>query len=93
MANEAYYKMRKCANCKKQFLYNEDWVYIRKQRHTAKLFCSWKCLRAYDAQHETKADKIDKALADGLNDGEIKRLLGITQCQLDYHKNFRNTMK
>ena len=42
--------------------------------------------RQHEKDNMSTADKISQAIRDGLNDGEIKKLLGVTQRQIDYRK-------
>ena len=73
----------KCPVCGKTFYATSEWVYRKK----GKVFCSWKCRRTVDngkrPEPETISEKIKRAMQDGLNDGEIRRLMGVTQKQID----------
>ncbi len=48
-------KEKKCAICGKDMYAGEDWAYKRRiGGERTKWFCSYKCMRAYDAKTETK---------------------------------------
>lgn len=48
-------KEKKCAICGKDMYDGEDWVFKRKiGGERMKWFCSYKCMRAWDAKHEPK---------------------------------------
>lgn len=48
-------KEKKCAICGKDMYAGEDWVFKRKiGGERTKWFCSYKCMRAWDAKHEPK---------------------------------------
>ena len=48
-------KEKKCAICGKDMYAGEDWAYKRRiGGERTKWFCSYKCMRAWDAKHEPK---------------------------------------
>ena len=48
-------KEKKCAICGKDIYAGEEWAYKRREKsERTKWFCSYKCMRAYDAKHGTK---------------------------------------
>jgi len=73
---------RKCPVCGKEFYASAEWVY----RKSLRWLCSWKCLRRDEKAHMSIADRINQAIRDGLNDAEIKKLLGVTQRQIDFRR-------
>ena len=80
---------RKCSLCKKRFILYPDWVYKKGKHEHCYVFCSWKCLRAYEAGQGTAKetrDKIIQALKDGLTVREISILLGVDQSRVTYWK-------
>ena len=77
---------RKCPVCGKTFWSSAEWVYKKRDVNYERIYCSWKCLRAEEKSKMTLGDRINKALDDGLNDAEIRKLLGVSQKQIDYRK-------
>lgn len=80
---------RKCAVCKRKFIIYPDWVYKRGDHEHCKVFCSWKCLREFDAGHGDSREmknKIIQALKDGLTVREISVLLGVDYSRVNYWK-------
>ena len=48
-------KEKKCAICGKDIYAGEEWAYKRREKsERTKWFCSYKCMRAYDAKHGPK---------------------------------------
>ena len=48
-------KEKKCAACGKDMYAGEDWAYKRRKTgQRTKWFCSYKCMRAWDAKHDGK---------------------------------------
>ena len=48
-------KEKKCAACGKDMYAGEDWAYKRRKTgQRTKWFCSYKCMREYDAKHDGK---------------------------------------
>ena len=48
-------KEKKCAICGKDIYAGEEWAYKRREKsERTKWFCSYKCMRAYDAKHGQK---------------------------------------
>lgn len=48
-------KEKKCAICGKDIYAGEEWAYKRRENgERTKWFCTYKCMRAYDAKHERK---------------------------------------
>lgn len=48
-------KEKKCATCGKDMYAGEDWAYKRRKTgQRTKWFCSYKCMRAWDAKHDGK---------------------------------------
>lgn len=83
------YKERKCHKCGKLFIASspEEWVYKRRINNYPKYFCSWKCLRDYDKNHGTKAErqeKIIRALEDGIPVEEICKKLDVDRSNVTY---------
>ena len=78
-------EMMICPQCKRRYVnYGADeWAYKIPLKNKMLHFCSWKCLRAYETMYPTKRDRIDKAIREGLNDIEIKRLLKVSDRQLN----------
>jgi len=77
---------RKCPVCGKQFWSSSQWVYKSNYNKAQQIYCSWKCMRSEERKRMTISDKITQAIRDGLNDNEIKRLLGVTQRQIDFRR-------
>ena len=70
---------RKCPICGKVFLAHEEWAYKKTKDKHSNIFCSWGCLRKWEAQHGSRKDRqqrIINALSDGLNPKEAALLLG-----------------
>lgn len=52
-------KEKKCAICGKDMYAGEDWAYKRRDgKGKPKWFCSYKCMRAWDAKHDGKNAKV-----------------------------------
>lgn len=52
-------KEKKCAVCGKDMYAGEDWAYKRRTGgNRTKWFCSYKCMRAWDAKHDGKNAKV-----------------------------------
>lgn len=52
-------KEKKCAICGKDMYAGEDWAYKRRKTgQRTKWFCSYKCMRAWDAKHDGKNAKV-----------------------------------
>lgn len=52
-------KEKKCAACGKDMYAGEDWAYKRRKTgQRMKWFCSYKCMRAWDAKHDGKNAKV-----------------------------------
>ena len=49
-----YYRESKCPTCKKTFEHTDEWVYWRGYYRVRTYFCSWHCVRAYDAKKPAK---------------------------------------
>ena len=69
-----------CPICGKEFTSHDGWVFRRKSGGHQLTFCSWKCLRKFEADHPPKRkidkrEKIIQAISDGLNDREIAAML------------------
>ena len=77
---------RECPVCGKQFWSSAQWVYKTNYGHSQQIYCSWKCMRSEEKKRMTVSDKISQAIRDGLNDNEIKKLLGVTQRQIDFRR-------
>jgi len=73
------YQDRKCPQCGKEFFVRNalEWAY----RRSNKLYCSWHCVREYDAGSKTRKidtrEKIIQAIRDGLTTKEIVDLLNV----------------
>lgn len=77
---------RKCPICGKLFWSSAEWVYKIGHKNAQQIFCSWKCMRAEEKKNMTITDKISQAIRDGLTDNEIKKMLGVTQRQIDFKR-------
>ena len=75
-----------CPVCGKEFYASGEWVYRKGYAHNLRIYCSWRCMRQEEKAHMTIGDKINQAIRDGLNDDEIRKLLGVTQRQIDFRK-------
>lgn len=49
-----FYFEKKCPVCKTVFIPTQEWVYKRGTKGVIKTFCSWGCMRAWDAKQEQK---------------------------------------
>ena len=76
-----------CPVCGKTFYAGSCWVYKKGYSNWMKYYCSWKCMRKVEREHMSISDKINQAIRDGLTDSEIKKLLGVTQRQIDFRRN------
>lgn len=57
-------KEKKCAICGKDIYAGEEWAYKRRENgERTKWFCTYKCMRAYDAKTEPKPKKIQEDTA------------------------------
>jgi hypothetical protein len=77
---------RKCPVCGKKFFSTGLWVYKTGYRFREKYFCSWGCLRKDEKEHQTIDDQINRMIRDGLNDREIRSILGVSQAKIDFRK-------
>ena len=80
---------RICRICKKQFHMTDGWVYRKKHNDTVLVFCSWKCLRAYENSHKKVTPSelrqmVAQAVRDGLTTHEICTLLGCSTSVVAY---------
>ena len=77
--------MRTCPHCQRTFVcYGaNEWRYKFSYQDIHLVLCSWHCLQDYRSKYSTIGERIDKAIEDGLNDGEIKKLLKASQRQVD----------
>lgn len=66
---EQIFKETKCPICGKLFCRTIEWAYKKTDEHAqSTYFCSWKCLRAYEAEHGEKKRKriaVDQLTLDG----------------------------
>ena len=54
-------KEKKCAICGKDIYAGEEWAYKRRENgERTKWFCSYKCMRTYDAKHEKKERPVER---------------------------------
>ena len=65
-------KEKKCAICGKDIYAGEEWAYKRREKsERTKWFCSYKCMRAYDAKHGSKQvpdiEEMEEQAAEMLN--------------------------
>ena len=72
-------RVRKCAQCKKEFIIQTDeYAYKKYLKSFVRYFCSWSCMRKWEKNHENPAEKrerICQAIMDGLSIKEISELL------------------
>ena len=60
---EFAYRERRCDRCGKEFLINgADWAYRANEGKSAKIFCSWRCLRAWETEKPTKIDRRERII-------------------------------
>jgi hypothetical protein len=54
LTSDSGFREKICPNCQHKFLcYTETWVYTRSLYEKSKIyFCSWKCIRQFDKDHE-----------------------------------------
>ena len=80
---------RSCYVCKKGFIIYPDWVYKRGTGDGIKVFCSYKCMRSYEGNNMTKAQKNEamrQMLIDGKSIREIMDKLDIDSRRVYYWK-------
>ena len=75
---------RTCPVCGKTFWAGEQWQYKKGFAKAPRIYCSWKCMRSEEKANMTVSDKIEQAVRDGLTDAEIRKVLGVSQKQIDY---------
>ena len=77
-----------CPVCGKIFLRpNDQWAYVRYSGKRQLWMCSYRCFRKWKETHGNKIERrenIIRAIQDGLNNGEIARLLGESPAKVDY---------
>lgn len=83
------YIEKKCARCGRPFIVHDpsEYVFRRYVSGADKFFCSWSCLRMWDALRGTKADRrgrIQQAIRDGLSTNEICDLVGADKTTVLY---------
>lgn len=91
-------KEKHCPMCGKEFyICTEEWAFKRKLKENGNpiYMCSWKCARAWDAQHERKkpgkqrcaqVDEIFRLLELGEYPSEIARATGVSVSTVHYYK-------
>ena len=92
MNKDLTFKERECWRCGKQFIVHnaDEWVFRREVRRRDRLFCSWSCVKAFDREKGSKADRRDKiieALKDGLSVNEVVNMLDADRAKVVYWKN------
>lgn len=61
--SELKFGERRCSRCGKEFLIHDgEWAYRGSEGKNAKIFCSWKCLRAWEKEKPTKIDRREKII-------------------------------
>ena len=88
---EFAYQEKKCGRCGREFIIHdpEDYVFKRHLRGGYQYFCSWSCLRRWEAQRGSKTerrDRIIQALKDGLTVKEICELVKVDMSSVIYWK-------
>ena len=74
---------RTCPACGKKFRSTADWKYVDGYGKNIKYYCRYTCWWKAIKEKEGIYGDIRRAIRDGLNDAEIKRVLGVTQRQID----------
>jgi len=81
-------KERTCSVCGKQFVIFPEWVYKRGGDGRENVFCSYGCMRKFDARHDRskreKRDAIIQAIRDGLTTTEICALIDTDHSRVWY---------
>ena len=67
-------KEKKCPVCHKVFIFRNGWVYKRGQGDHVKVFCSWGCLRKWEAAHQTDKDKRELIVRELMRGKTIKEV-------------------
>ena len=78
---------RKCHICGRIFCLTPDWVYKKGQGDGIKLFCSWGCLRKYEARkvgRGSRSEQIRKLYDEGLSIREISDRLSLDSRSVMY---------
>ena len=83
------YREKKCLECGKKFIVQsvDDYVYKRWCNGQDRYFCSWSCVRKWDAEREPKTlrrDRIIDGLKDGLSIAEICNRYGVDRSNVVY---------
>ena len=94
MMDDGFDRMEKtCTNCGKEFVTTcGDWAFKKYKGRGDQYYCSWKCIRAWEKEHEKPARKIDErekiiqALSDGLSVKEVSVLLNVDASKVSYWK-------
>ena len=86
------YREKKCHKCGKKFVVQntDNYVYKRWRNGGDKFFCSWSCMRKFDAEQGSKGsrrDKIIEALKDGLSVTEICNRYDVEKANVVYWQN------
>ena len=92
--DDGWNRMEKnCVKCGKTFeMPCGDWAYKKYKGRGIQYFCSWKCIREWEKEHEKPARKIDErekiiqALSDGLSVKEVSVLLDVDASKVSYWK-------
>ena len=78
---------KKCPVCGKEFLTYPDWAFKKGNGDGIKYFCSWGCMRAWEARKMSRAEQADaikQAIRDGLTVKEIVALLSVDSRVVSY---------
>ena len=90
--SEFAYKEKECHMCGKKFIVQspDQYVYKRLFGRNEKYFCSWGCLRKWEATRGSKVtrrDKIIDALKDGMSVKEICYKFDVDRTNVVYWQN------
>ena len=81
---------RKCHICGRVFCITPEWVYRKGQGDGVKLFCSWHCLRKYEARkvdRGSREEQIRKLYAQGLDVRQISDRMSLDSRSVSYWVN------
>lgn len=88
--DDRFNRMEKnCHRCGKEFeMPCGDWAYKQYKGRGIRYFCSWKCMRAWEKEHDHskigERERIIQALADGLSVKEVSVLLNVDSSKVSY---------
>lgn len=88
------FNAKECYRCGKEFICydSDDWVFKRTYYGQRRYFCSWSCVKAFDAEHDdggtkkAKRHNVVEALKKGVAVSKIVERYGVDYAMVRYWK-------